>query len=462
MYQVEQLIKPAVLAIIRRKLSDWTDEKFALVLDETLRMIQLGLSIEQAFLPCNADIDAIWHEMILETQTYRSICHSFKPGGFLDHTSVSFAEYSTETTADDIHSIQLTYLASYVANYGAFTSNRIGFWVFAQEIIDRNDWNLDQFNHFCMELIDAVKQQNHPVEAIDPAAAVSLVLKNQALSPNEQLGYLKSFHARLSHSNKLFSDWVDRLKDCENQTSHDWLSSAVASLSEKGSSLRVADAGCGTGELLSRLASEHSSCSFSGIDVSEEQIAAAQANLSHSNIDYTVADMGDLPFETGVFEAVVSHYTLMLFVPLAESLAEINRITKANGRLFAAVPCYWQSPSIRLPHFDGVMSKKMRSIMPSYPNIGLMNGECESENGIKQALSAAGFTAQVEVREYSAEASPEEVLDFVRLLYPYDLCPVDQRAELESDILTALRADAGPDGKVRLARCVALIDATKY
>jgi SAM-dependent methyltransferase len=71
-----------------------------------------------------------------------------------------------------------------------------------------------------------------------------------------------------------------------------------------------------------------------GIDVSGEIVAAAAAR--HEGLQARQADVRNLPFEEGTFDAVVSNSTLDHFDDEAEivaALRELHRVLRARGRL---------------------------------------------------------------------------------------------------------------------------------
>jgi len=146
------MVPPAPLAIIRKKLFAWDDEKFGVVLVETLKMISLSLWCEETFLPCSEDIDAMWHELILETRCYRELCEKVRKGKFLDHTGMTYLDYQKQIPAETLHASQLSILGSYAKNFGAFTAESVDYWVFAREIMEKTGWNLETFNSFCRSL----------------------------------------------------------------------------------------------------------------------------------------------------------------------------------------------------------------------------------------------------------------------------------------------------------------------
>lgn len=103
----------------------------------------------------------------------------------------------------------------------------------------------------------------------------------------------------------------------------------------------VLDVGCGTG-VLSREAAGRvgSEGRVAGLDVNDEMLAVARR--LRPDIDWHQGDAGDLPFEDGSFDVVVSQFTLMFVPDRLAALKEMWRVLASGGRLALAV--WWQSP----------------------------------------------------------------------------------------------------------------------
>jgi len=99
---------------------------------------------------------------------------------------------------------------------------------------------------------------------------------------------------------------------------------------------RVLDVGCGTGivarEVAKRVGAEGR---VVGLDLNPRMLAVA-VRLA-PEIDWRQGDAGDLPFEAGAFDVVVSQYALMFFPDRAQALREMWRVLAPRGRLAVAV-----------------------------------------------------------------------------------------------------------------------------
>jgi len=102
-------------------------------------------------------------------------------------------------------------------------------------------------------------------------------------------------------------------------------------LAELPAGARVLDAGCGPGSW-NYAATPH--LAITGFDV----LPLGPARPWRPMTDWLRADMGRQPFREGVFDAVITHYTLEHVTGLAACADELARVLKPGGLLYVSVP----------------------------------------------------------------------------------------------------------------------------
>lgn len=94
---------------------------------------------------------------------------------------------------------------------------------------------------------------------------------------------------------------------------------------------RILDAGCGQGTpVLSRISSETTAI---GVDFSREQLQLAKENAP--GVSLLQSDMTALPFDDGVFDAVIAYWSL-IHVPMEDHhtvIDEFARVLRPGGRV---------------------------------------------------------------------------------------------------------------------------------
>ncbi|OGB88111.1 hypothetical protein A3H38_03565 [candidate division WOR-1 bacterium RIFCSPLOWO2_02_FULL_46_20] len=93
---------------------------------------------------------------------------------------------------------------------------------------------------------------------------------------------------------------------------------------------RILDVGCGTGELLSRLAVKYPQAKLIGLDLAPGMVEQANKKVSQENIRFIVGDGEQLPFKNNEFDLVVSSSSLH-WMDFTKVLAEAARVLKKGG-----------------------------------------------------------------------------------------------------------------------------------
>jgi SAM-dependent methyltransferase len=110
----------------------------------------------------------------------------------------------------------------------------------------------------------------------------------------------------------------------------------LADAAEIGQGQRVLDVGCGTG-VVARTAARRVGPEgrVVGLDINPRMLAVARRVAPE--IEWRHGDAGDLPFDDGAFDVVVSQFAAMFFPDPALALGEMWRVLAPRGRLAIAV-----------------------------------------------------------------------------------------------------------------------------
>lgn len=98
---------------------------------------------------------------------------------------------------------------------------------------------------------------------------------------------------------------------------------------------KILDVGCGTGIFGKYLACGMKGIEICGVDNDEGFVAYAKSNCvcDDNTFSFTLADAGELPFEDGYFDAVVSHTFLTSMPDYNKALDEMKRVCKPRKRI---------------------------------------------------------------------------------------------------------------------------------
>jgi SAM-dependent methyltransferase len=112
----------------------------------------------------------------------------------------------------------------------------------------------------------------------------------------------------------------------------------------------VLDVGCGTGEILARLAAKYPEASFTGVDLEESHLARAAARCAEfgDRIRFEPGDAMALHFPDASFDVVLCRHVLQAVPDAARVIAEIKRVVRPGGRVHLIAEDYgmlWSHPT---------------------------------------------------------------------------------------------------------------------
>jgi len=105
-------------------------------------------------------------------------------------------------------------------------------------------------------------------------------------------------------------------------------------------SLKMLDAGCGTGNLVKKISNISFNSKMVGIDSSDEMLGRAKKKcLNNHNVNFQLADLNrKLDFSDQSFDRIVSVNTLYALDNPQEIISEFNRLLKPQGKLIFTNP----------------------------------------------------------------------------------------------------------------------------
>jgi SAM-dependent methyltransferase len=104
----------------------------------------------------------------------------------------------------------------------------------------------------------------------------------------------------------------------------------------------VLDVGCGTGEIIVRLAEKFPHASLIGVDLEEGHLAraAARCGAFGTRVRFEQGDALALPFADSAFDLVVCRHLLQAVPDAGRVIAEIRRVLRPGGRLHLVAEDY--------------------------------------------------------------------------------------------------------------------------
>jgi ubiquinone/menaquinone biosynthesis C-methylase UbiE len=112
----------------------------------------------------------------------------------------------------------------------------------------------------------------------------------------------------------------------------------------------VLDLGCGTGEIIVRLAGKFSAASFTGVDLEKSHLqrAAERCSAFGDRVTFQEGDALALPFPDQTFDLVICRHMLQAIPDAGRVLSEIRRVLRPGGRMHLIAEDYgmlWAHPT---------------------------------------------------------------------------------------------------------------------
>jgi len=101
-------------------------------------------------IPFSKEIDHIWHLWILQTKQYQTLMRQLPGKQFIHHCAKEYTHESIRKTfASDEEQIRIvSFLASYVANFGPFKASRLHYWPTATNLMHALECDVNGLNQF--------------------------------------------------------------------------------------------------------------------------------------------------------------------------------------------------------------------------------------------------------------------------------------------------------------------------
>ena len=113
---------------------------------EFLKFIYIQSTKEGGFIPVTDEIDHVWHEYILQTREYQSLCMDLPGGKFVHHQTITLADYSKNHNRIDLIKSMLNWIPDYYSCFGEFTEKTAQYWIVVDFLSKELHLTLPQIN----------------------------------------------------------------------------------------------------------------------------------------------------------------------------------------------------------------------------------------------------------------------------------------------------------------------------
>ena len=179
-------------------------------------------------------------------------------------------------------------------------------------------------------------------------------------------------------SRRYFNQWAARYDRSWTQIWFRENHRLIAQAMDPPADACILDLGCGTGQLAARLAQRVPHGTVLGVDPAEEMIRVARRrHRRRDNLRFEVGSSEAIPADAGAFDVVASTISFHHWTRPAESLRDIARVLRPNGRVLILDLC-------RDNLFLAGLDQLQRWLQPSHAGVA-------STMEIRRYCSGAGF-----------------------------------------------------------------------
>ncbi len=172
------------------------------------------------------------------------------------------------------------------------------------------------------------------------------------------------------HYNKLAGIYDIRWKKYNNKTAEE----IIKNIDIKNS-LKILDAGCGTGVLIHKLLEKNSKVNITGIDISEEMLKIAKYKFN-KNVKLINSDVEDLKLKNK-FDLIIFNSNTHYLNDLNKVIKDFKKLLNENGKLILVD---WSKDSILFKILNLYWKLKIKSFKRIY-----------TTNRVKEILTNNGF-----------------------------------------------------------------------
>lgn len=142
-------VDPKLRLHIFTKFKHYPHEKAEACFKELLKYLYLSSKypvLAGCFIPVTQEIDYFWHEIILQTRLYQTLCSQLPGGKMIHHESLAFHDYQQQMDRQRLIDEVLRWLVLYVRNFGDMQENRLQYWYFLDVVKQTLNISLAELN----------------------------------------------------------------------------------------------------------------------------------------------------------------------------------------------------------------------------------------------------------------------------------------------------------------------------